>query len=133
MTRFGECYRRVLYLLNRGRVEAALEEEMNAHRAMMGEPARFGNTLQLRERARDVWGWNWLDGLVRDLRFAAMLQTLLRTPLGARAAIATAGLTPWTRRNFARWMFEDYPRALLGTPDRWRRGAFSAPGAYRVQ
>ena len=62
-----------------------------------------------------------------------MLQRLLRTPLGARAAIAAAGLTPWTRRNFARWMFEDYPRALLGTPDRWHRGAFSAPGAYRVQ
>ena len=30
---------------------------------------------------------------------------------GARAAIRAAGLTPWTRRNFARWMFEDYPRA----------------------
>jgi hypothetical protein len=29
-------------------------------------------------------------------------------------------------------MFEDYPRALLFTPDRWRRGAFSAPGAYRM-
>ena len=71
--------------------------------------------------------------LGRDLRFASMLQSLLRTPLGARAAIAAAGLTPWTRRNFARWMFEDYPRALLGTPDRWHRGAFSAPGAYRVQ
>jgi len=71
--------------------------------------------------------------LGRDLRFASMLQQLLRTPFGATAAIAAAGLTPWTRRNFARWMFEDYPRALLGTPDRWRRGAFSAPGAYRVQ
>ncbi|HTK17188.1 MAG TPA: geranylgeranyl reductase family protein [Acidimicrobiia bacterium] len=71
--------------------------------------------------------------LGRDLRFASMLQTLLRTPLGARAAIGAAGLTPWTRRNFARWMFEDYPRALLATPDRWRRGAFSAPGAYRVR
>jgi geranylgeranyl reductase family protein len=71
--------------------------------------------------------------LGRDLQFASMLQTLLRTPLGARAAIAAAGLSPWTRRNFARWMFEDYPRALLATPDRWRRGAFSAPGAYRVQ
>ena len=71
--------------------------------------------------------------LGRDLRFASMLQRLLRTPLGARGAIAAAGLTPWTRRNFARWMFEDYPRALLGTPDRWHRGAFSAPGAYRMQ
>jgi flavin-dependent dehydrogenase len=71
--------------------------------------------------------------LGRDLRFASMLQRLLRTPLGARAAIGAAGLTPWTRRNFARWMFEDYPRALLATPDRWRRGAFSAPSAYRVR
>ena len=79
MARIGEWFRRILYLLNRGRVEATLEEEMIAHRAMMGEPARFGNTLQLRERARDVWGWNWLDGLVRDLRFAA--RGLRRTPV----------------------------------------------------
>ena len=79
MARIGEWFRRILYLLNRGRLEAALEEEMNAHRAMMGEPARFGHTLQLRERARDVWGWNWLDGTVRDLRFAT--RGLRRTPV----------------------------------------------------
>jgi geranylgeranyl reductase family protein len=71
--------------------------------------------------------------LGRDLHFASVLQGLLRTPLGARAAIAAAGLTPWTRRNFARWMFEDYPRALIITPDRWRRGTFSAPGAFSMQ
>ncbi len=70
--------------------------------------------------------------LGRDLRFASALQSLLRSPLGAGAAIGAAGLTPWTRRNFARWMFEDYPRALVLTPDRWRPGAFSAPGAYRM-
>jgi len=70
--------------------------------------------------------------LGRDLRFASALQSLLRSSLGTRAAIATVGLTPWTRRNFARWMFEDYPRALILTPDRWRRGAFSAAGAYRM-
>ena len=65
-----------------------------------------------------------------DLRFAALLQHVLRVPLGARAAIRAASLTPWTRRNFARWMWEDYPRALVFTPRRWRRGAFTAPGAY---
>ncbi len=75
----GEWVRRVAYLLNRGRIEAELEEEMLAHRAMMGEPSKFGNTLALRERSRDVWGWGWLDGLVRDLRFAA--RGLLRTPV----------------------------------------------------
>ena len=65
--------------------------------------------------------------LGRDLRFAATLQRVLRSPLGARGAIRAAGLTPWTRRNFGRWMFEDYPRALLLTPDRWHRHMLSPP------
>jgi geranylgeranyl reductase family protein len=69
--------------------------------------------------------------LGRDLRFAGALQRILRVPLGARAAIGAADLTPWTRRNFARWMWEDYPRAVLGTPDRWRRGMLTAPGAWQ--
>ena len=90
MARIGEWFRRILYLLNRGRLEATLEEEMNAHRAMMGEPARFGNRLQVRERARDVWGWNWLDGLVRDLRFAA--RGLRRTPVFTIVVILSLAL-----------------------------------------
>ncbi|MEX1009436.1 MAG: geranylgeranyl reductase family protein [Acidimicrobiia bacterium] len=65
-----------------------------------------------------------------DLWFARTLQHLLRSPLGARATIRAAGLTPWTRRNFARWMFEDYPRAAVLTPRRWHRGMFSGQGAY---
>ena len=32
----------------------------------MEEPRAFGNTLRLREEARDAWGWNWLDDLVQD-------------------------------------------------------------------
>jgi hypothetical protein len=68
----------------------------------------------------------------RDLRFAATLQRVLRSPFGARAAIRAADLTPWTRRNFARWMFEDYPRAIVLTPDRWHAGMFTSPGAYRA-
>jgi geranylgeranyl reductase family protein len=69
--------------------------------------------------------------LAPDLRFARGLGRVLRSPLGARGAVRAAGLTPWTRRNFARWLFEDYPRALVFTPSRWHRGAMSAPGAYR--
>ncbi len=52
----------------------------------------------------------------RDLRFAHALQRILRRPLGARAAIRAADLTPWTRRSFARWMWEDYPRARSARP-----------------
>jgi menaquinone-9 beta-reductase len=70
------------------------------------------------------------QALGRDLHFAAALQRVLRSRRGAALAVRTAGLTPWTRRHFARWMFEVYPRALLLTPDRWRRGMFSGGGAY---
>jgi geranylgeranyl reductase family protein len=69
--------------------------------------------------------------LGRDLRFARALLGVLRHPRGARAAIRAAGWSDWTRRNFARWLFEDYPRALVLTPSRWERGAMSSPGAYR--
>ncbi len=53
------------------------------------------------------------------------------TARGARAAVFVAGLNPWTRRNFARWLFEDYPRGIALTPRRWRRGLMSGPGAFR--
>jgi geranylgeranyl reductase family protein len=69
--------------------------------------------------------------LAADHHFARRLSTLLSTPLGARACIRAADFTDWTRRNFARWLFEDYPRALILTPRRWRRGMFAGPGAFR--
>ena len=86
----GEWLRRVWYLLNRGRLETSLREEMAAHREMMEEPVTFGNPLQLRERSRDVWGWSWLDALVRDVRFA--VRGLSRTPVFTLVAIVSLAL-----------------------------------------
>jgi geranylgeranyl reductase family protein len=68
--------------------------------------------------------------LGRDLRFAHRLQYLLRSPATTSGVLALVNATPWTRRNFARWMFEDYPRALAITPGRWRRGVFTPPGSF---
>lgn len=87
MTIIGQWLRRIGYLLNRGRREAALREEMDAHREMLGESRAFGNTLQLREQANDVWGWGWLDAIVRDLRVAA--RGLRRTPVFTLVTIAS--------------------------------------------
>jgi flavin-dependent dehydrogenase len=70
------------------------------------------------------------DALVADHHMAAALSRTLRHRKGARAAVRVAGLTPWTRRNFARWLFEDYPRAVVLTPARWHRGVLTRPGAY---
>jgi len=68
--------------------------------------------------------------LAVDMRFAATLGNVLSTEIGAEWTLKTAGMTNWTSRNFARWLFEDYPRAVLGTPRRWTRDMFAQPGAY---
>lgn len=71
-----------------------------------------------------------IDALLADHRMSMLLIRALRHRKGARAAVRVAGLTDWTRRNFARWLFEDYPRAVLVTPRRWHRGMLAGPGAF---
>ena len=53
MAIIGEWIRRLGYLLRRRAREDELRQEMEAHRAEMGEPPAFGNMLRLREEARD--------------------------------------------------------------------------------
>ena len=65
-----EWFRRVSYLVDRGRHDDELRREMEAHRAMMPTPQRFGNARRLREEADEVWGWGWLDDVARDVQFA---------------------------------------------------------------
>ncbi len=85
-----------------------------------GDPARVGDRYQTSVHTR----------LAVDHRLAGALSELLASPVVASAVLATTGLNDWTRRNFARWLFEDYPRAVLATPRRWHRGMLSGPGAY---
>jgi menaquinone-9 beta-reductase len=68
---------------------------------------------------------------VADHRMSTLLIRAARHRKGVRAGMRLAGAAPWTRRNFARWLFEDYPRALVVTPRRWHRGMFTGSGAYR--
>jgi geranylgeranyl reductase family protein len=70
--------------------------------------------------------------LVSDHRMSTLLGRALRHRKGARVAVRVAGVSRWTKQNFARWLFEDYPRAVLLTPRRWRRGMLSGPGAFRA-
>jgi menaquinone-9 beta-reductase len=68
--------------------------------------------------------------LAPDAALARVLSGLLRSPGVARGAVRVAGTSGWTRRNFARWLFEDYPRAYLATPGRWREHSLAGPGAW---
>ena len=69
--------------------------------------------------------------LLADHRMSMRLSRVLARDRGARGAIALLDhVGEWGRRNFARWMFEDEPRAVVLTPRRWHRRLFRRPGAY---
>jgi geranylgeranyl reductase family protein len=70
--------------------------------------------------------------LFADHKMSVVLSKALAHRRGARGAIRLVGTNAWTRRNFARWMFEDEPRALLLTPRRWHRKLLRRPGPYRT-
>ncbi len=67
--------------------------------------------------------------LVADHRMAAACAALLASPTGARGALRLVDTGDWTRRRFARWMFEDEPRAVVATPHRWHRRFLDRDGA----
>jgi predicted permease len=85
-----EWLRRLGYLLARSRRDAEVLADMEAHRAMMARPSHFGSSLRLREQARDVWGWCWLDDLGQDLRYA--IRSLRAHQAFTAAALVTLAL-----------------------------------------
>jgi flavin-dependent dehydrogenase len=86
-------------------------------------PAAPAVTAAYRDAARRA--------LVADHRMSLLLVRAVRHRKAVRAGMRLAGATGWTRRNFGRWLFEDYPRALVATPRRWHRGVFHGDGAFR--
>ena len=83
----NDFFRRLRYLLNRRRLDQELANDLEVHREMSGRQGNtnLGNTLHLREEARDAWGWTWIDRLSQDLRYAA--RVLRKAPVFALAAI----------------------------------------------
>lgn len=68
-----------------------------------------------------------------DHQFSKTLSNVLAKPTLAEMALRAVDGNAWSRRNFVRWMFEDYPRASLINPKRWRRDLFDTHGAWTAQ
>ena len=83
------------------------------------------------DAARAIYEHQVADELFADHRMSKRLGTVLASePARAERSAWVAASGDWGRRNFARWMFEDEPRAILTTPRRWHRRMLRRPGAY---
>ncbi|HVA74069.1 MAG TPA: NAD(P)/FAD-dependent oxidoreductase [Acidimicrobiales bacterium] len=107
-------------------IAQALETGELAARAVAAAGPRNPAAAARRYERQVRWGMSLDDKLARAL------SNVLARRSGSSRALAIADKSAWSRRNFARWMFEDYPRAVLATPHRWSSGMFTRPGAYRA-
>jgi geranylgeranyl reductase family protein len=105
-------------------IAQALETGELAARAAAGAGPDHPEAAATRYRRQLRFGMNL------DHRLARSLSAVLAYQHGSAKALGPVALTDWGRSNFLRWMFEDYPRAVLATPHRWQRGMFTRPGAY---
>jgi predicted permease len=99
-------FRRLWFLLTRGRRQRELDDEMRLHlelreaaykRGGMADRdaarkarVRFGNPLKLREESFDVWGLAGLDDAGRDVRHA--IHRVRRQPGGALVVVLTLAI-----------------------------------------
>lgn len=102
----GRLLRQIQYLLLRDRHTADLEYEMRLHRELRAQrlagggldptaaryaaQRKFGNTTYHQERSRDMWGMQWMDNAVADVKFA--VRRLRGRPAFAVSTIVVAAL-----------------------------------------
>ncbi len=92
----NENLRKLRWLFARRRREEELEEELAFHLEEEAEERGYdaarrdlGNLGLIKEDTRQMWGWTWVEQLMRDLRYA--VRTMLKNPtFTAMAALSLA-------------------------------------------
>ncbi|MBZ5723728.1 MAG: ADOP family duplicated permease [Acidobacteriia bacterium] len=82
-----------LKLVRRRRLNRDLESELAFHREMaaaQGNSIPLGNTAAIKEQAFDLWRFNWVENLWRDIAYAA--RALGRSPGLVLSALLSLGL-----------------------------------------
>lgn len=85
--------RTLVKLIRRRRLQRELDAELAFHREMAaaaGNPIPLGNTSVIREHAFDLWRFNRIENLWRDLVFA--VRTLRKSPAFVLATLVSLGL-----------------------------------------
>src|SRR4051794_8264018 len=83
----------LLKLIRRRNLDQDLETELAFHREMAaanGNPIPLGNAAAIREQAFDLWRFNWVENLWRDVCYAA--RALRRSPGLVVSALLSLGL-----------------------------------------
>ena len=125
-----ELLRRISYLWNRRRLEREMAEEMAYHRELMSPDRRtnFGDDLRLREDAREMWGWTWLDRLHQDLTYGA--RVLRNAPGFTLTAMLVLVLGIGVPLSAFRVVLTDLRGGSVPDPDSLVRLTRRAPGAH---
>jgi predicted permease len=109
LSKFGPLFRRSKPsddLEEEIRAHLEMEEQENLESGMAPEEAhyaalrRFGNVALAQERSREMWGWNWVETLWRDIRFgmrqlrrdpgvSGLIVLVLALGIGGNAAVFT--------------------------------------------
>jgi predicted permease len=88
--RTGEELQQELQFHIEQQIAENLASGMSAEEARLAALRLFGNPTALRDQARETWSWQWLESLLRDVRFS--VRTLARTPGFSVLAILVMGL-----------------------------------------
>jgi putative ABC transport system permease protein len=125
-----ELLRRISYLWNRRRLEREMAEEMAYHRELMSPDRRtnFGDELRLREDAREIWGWTWLDRLHQDLTYGA--RVLRKAPGFTLTAMLVLALGIGVPLTVFRGVLADLQRDSVPDPDSLVRLTRRTPGGH---